>query len=76
MPKISIMYDRSETDELGIKLMAEEMGIELGYLPFYKVSVGFDSGSHSFRSIGRDLTKALGEVRVVLNRTQSKGRRI
>ncbi len=76
MPDISIMYDRSETDELGIRLTAEDMGVELGYLPFYKVSVGFDNGGHSFRSPGRDLTEALGETRVVLNRTQSKGRRI
>jgi glutathione synthase/RimK-type ligase-like ATP-grasp enzyme len=70
------MYDRSETDELGIRITAEDMGVELGYLPFYKVSVGFDNGGHSFRSLGRDLTGALGETRVVLNRTQSKGRRI
>ena len=76
MPDISIMYDRSETDELGIRITAEDMGVELGYLPFYKVSVGFDNGGHSFRSLGRDLTEALGETRVVLNRTQSKGRRI
>ena len=76
MPDISIMYDRSETDELGIRITAEDMGVELGYLPFYKVSVGFDNGGYSFRSLGRDLTEALGKTRVVLNRTQSKGRRI
>ena len=69
MPDISIIYDRSETDELGIRITAEDMGVELGYLPFYKVSVGFDNGGYSFRSLGRDLTEALGKTRVVLNRT-------
>ena len=71
-----MLYDRSETDELGIRLTAEEMGISLGYLPFYKVSVGFNSHGLSYRSLGRDYTEALRDTRVVLNRTQSKGRRL
>ncbi|MFH0850217.1 MAG: hypothetical protein V1924_04675 [Candidatus Bathyarchaeota archaeon] len=76
MPEISMLYDRSETDELGIRLTAEEMGVELGYLPFYKVSVGFDSQGISYRSLGKDYTEALRDTKVILNRTQSKGRRI
>ncbi len=76
MPDISMLYDRSETDELGIRLTAEEMGIDLGYLPFYKVSVGFDSRGISYKSLGKDYTDILRNTKVVLNRTQSKGRRL
>ena len=71
-----MLYDRSETDELGIKLTAEKMGIEIGYLPFHKVSVCFDSGGLTYRSLGKNYTEVLGETEVVLNRTQSKSRRL
>lgn len=76
MTDIAMVYDRSETDEMGIKLTADEMGIDLGYLPFYKVSVGFDSDGFTARSLGQDYVEAFKEVRVVLNRTQSKNRRL
>ncbi len=76
MANIAMLYDRSETDELGIRLTAEEMGIELGYLPFHKVAVGFDTDGFSYRTLGRDHSDKLKDIRVVLNRTQSKGRRM
>ena len=76
MTDIVMVYDRSETDELGIRLTAEEMGIDLGYLPFHKVAVSFGNDSFTYGSLGRDYTKALDGVRVVLNRTQSKSRRL
>ena len=76
MTDIAILYDRSESDELGIKLTAEQMGIELSYLPFYKVAFGFDRGGFDFRTTGKDYTRNLSETRVVLNRGQSKNRRI
>ena len=76
MTDISMLYDRSETDELGIRLTAEHMGIDLGYLPFHKTVVGFSNNGFSYRSIGKDYTDALKETRVVLNRTQSKSRDI
>ena len=76
MANVAMLYDRSETDELGIRLTAEQMGIELEFLPFHKVAVAFDSRGHSYRSLGRDFTDDLDEVRVVLNRTQSKHRRL
>jgi glutathione synthase/RimK-type ligase-like ATP-grasp enzyme len=76
MADIAILYDRSESDELGIRLTAERMGIELGYLPFYKVAFGFGKGSYKFRSSGKDYTETLKETRVVLNRGQSKNRRV
>jgi len=76
MADISILYDQSETDELGIRLTAEQMGVDLGYLPFHKTAVGFSNDGFSYRSVGKDYSEALKETRVVLNRTQSKSRRI
>jgi glutathione synthase/RimK-type ligase-like ATP-grasp enzyme len=76
LPDISILYDRSETDELGIKKTAEELGIKLGYLPFYKVAIGFDESSLTYESMGKNYTKELEDTKVILNRTQSKARRI
>lgn len=76
MADIAIAYDRSETDEMGIKLTAERMGIDLEYLPFYKTAVGIGSQGFVYRSLGRDYTERLRGIRVVLNRTQSKNRRI
>jgi hypothetical protein len=68
MPEIAILYDRSETDELGIKFTAEEMGIELGYIPFHKVSVRFGRTGFNYRSLGKNLTGDLTAIQVVLNR--------
>jgi glutathione synthase/RimK-type ligase-like ATP-grasp enzyme len=76
MADIAILYDRSESDELGIRLTAERMGIELGYLPFYKVAFGFNKDGYEFRSPGKDYTETLKGTRVVLNRGQSKNRRV
>ena len=76
MANIAMLYERSETDELGIRLTADEMGVELDYLPFHKVAVAFDADGFSYRTLGRDHSDKLNDIRVVLNRTQSKGRRI
>lgn len=76
MTDIAMVYDRSETDEIGINLTAQEMEIDLYYLPFYKVSVGFGNSGYSYRSPGRDHTAALRDIKVVLNRIQSKNRPI
>jgi glutathione synthase/RimK-type ligase-like ATP-grasp enzyme len=76
MANIALLYDRSETDELGIRLTAEWVGVELDYFPFHKVALGFDTDGYSYRSLGKDYSDKLSDVRVVLNRTQSKGRRM
>jgi glutathione synthase/RimK-type ligase-like ATP-grasp enzyme len=76
VPDISILYDQSESDELGIKLTAQEMGIDLGYIPFFKTAFTFGNNNFSLRTIGKDYTKELQKTRVVLNRCQSKSRRI
>lgn len=73
---IAILYERSETDEMGIKLTAREMGINLVYIPFRKVSICADNGGYGFRSKGKDYSKLVEDVGVVLNRAQSKNRRL
>ncbi len=76
MPDISILYDQSESDELGIRLTAQEMGIELGYIPFYKVAYSFNEKGYKLGTTGKDYTSMLRSSQVVLNRCQSKSRRI
>lgn len=76
MAEIAMLYDRSETDEMGINATAEEMGISLEYLPFHKVALSFGNDDFAYRSVGRDYTEALNGIRVIINRTQSKNRRL
>jgi len=73
---IAILYERSETDELGIKLTAREMGINLVYIPFRKVSICMSNDEYSVRSKGKDYSTLVKDVSVVLNRAQSKNRRL
>ncbi len=72
---IGILYERSETDEMGIRLTAEELGINLVYIPFRKVAVHLDEDGYGVRSKGKDYSKVIEDVSVVLNRAQSKNRR-
>jgi glutathione synthase/RimK-type ligase-like ATP-grasp enzyme len=76
MTEMAMLYDRSETDELGIRMTAEEMGVDLGFIPFHKVAFRFDTNGFDLRSLGKNFTEQLKDVRVVLNRTQSKSRRL
>lgn len=73
---IGILFESSETDEKGIKMTAEEMGIDLIYIPFRKVAVRLDEHGYSLRTKGRDFTETLKDLTVVLNRAQSKNRRL
>ncbi len=73
---IGILFESSETDEKGIKLTAEEMGIDLTYIPFRKVAVRFDGNGYKLRTRGKDFTNILKDIDVVLNRAQSKNRRL
>ena len=76
MTEISILYERSETDELGIRYTAKEQGIPLSFLPFHKVSMGIVDGMFKYRSKGRNFLNRLDESKVIINRTQGKHRRI
>jgi len=70
------LYERSETDEMGIKLTAEELGINLVYIPFRKVAIRLDKDGYDVRSKGKDYSRVIEDVEVVLNRAQSKNRRL
>ena len=76
MSDIALLYDRSETDEQGIRFVAEDMGIDLGFLPFHKVIIGVKKGELIYKSAGRDLHEPLNDTKIVINRTQAKNRRI
>lgn len=74
--KTGILYERSETDEMGIKLTAEELGVDIEYIPFRKISVCLHNNGYGIRSIGKDYSNIVKDVAVVFNRTQSKNRRL
>jgi glutathione synthase/RimK-type ligase-like ATP-grasp enzyme len=73
---IGILFESSETDEKGINMTAEQMGIDLVYIPFRKVAVRLDEHGYSIRTKAKDYTKVLKDIKVVLNRAQSKNRRL
>ena len=70
------MYEYAETDEMGIRLTAEEMGIDLVYIPFRKVSISIHNDGFNFKTKRRDLAKSLEDVNAVLNRMQSRNGRL
>ena len=73
---IGLLYERSENDEMGIKLTAEEMGADLIYIPFRKVAVTIGNNTFSVKSKGKNYTDIIKNLPVVLNRAQSKNRRL
>jgi hypothetical protein len=58
---IGILYERSETDELGINLL---------YIPFRKVAIHLTKDRYSVRSKGKNYSKTIEDVKVVLNSTK------
>jgi glutathione synthase/RimK-type ligase-like ATP-grasp enzyme len=73
---IAITYEYAESDEIGIKLTAAEMGIDLIYVPFRKISTTFSEEGYGFRSIGKNYMQTIEDIAVILNRAQSKNRRL
>jgi glutathione synthase/RimK-type ligase-like ATP-grasp enzyme len=73
---IGILFESSETDEKGIKMTAEQMGVDLVYIPFRKVAVRLDGNGYNIRTKAKDYTETLKGIEVVLNRAQSKNRRL
>lgn len=73
---IAIAYEYPESDELGIKLTAQEMGVDLVYLPFRKVAVFVNSHGFSYKSRVTDYREIIDNVNAVINRMQSKNRRL
>ena len=73
---IALLYERSEPDEAGIKLTAQEMGIDLTFIPFRKIALAISKSGFTAKTRGKDYTATFNDVKVVLNRAQSKNRRI
>jgi len=73
---IALLYERSETDEMGIKLTAQEMGIDLTFIPFRKIALTISKNGFAAKTRGKDYTQAVKGIAVVLNRAQSKNRRL
>jgi len=73
---IALLYERSENDENGIKLTAQQLGIDLTFLPFRKIALSISKNGFSAKTKGKDYTATINEVEVVLNRAQSKNRRL
>jgi len=73
---IALLYERSETDELGIKQTAQEMGIPLTFIPFRKIAFSIHKNKFTATTKGKDYTDTVENAAVVLNRAQSKNRRL
>ncbi len=73
---IALLYERSENDENGIKLTAQQLGIDLTFIPFRKIALSISKEGFSAKTKGKDYTGAIENTKVVLNRAQSKNRRL
>jgi len=73
---IALLYERSENDENGIKLTAQQLGIDLVFIPFRKIALSIGKEGFSAKTKGKDYTQTVQNTKVVLNRAQSKNRRL
>jgi glutathione synthase/RimK-type ligase-like ATP-grasp enzyme len=73
---IALLYERSETDETGIKQTAQELGIPLTFIPFRKIALTISKNGFTAKTKGKDYTQPFKDTAVVLNRAQSKNRRL
>ncbi len=73
---IALLYERSENDENGIKLTAQQLGIDLTFIPFRKIALSISKEGFSAKTKGKDYTSIIENTKVVLNRAQSKNRRL
>ena len=73
---IALLYERSENDENGIKLTASQLGIDLVFIPFRKVALSISKDGFTAKTKGKDYTSLINDTKVVLNRAQSKNRRL
>src|SRR4030066_826538 len=73
---IALLYERSENDENGIKLTAQQLEIDLSFIPFRKIALSIGKDGFTAKTKGKDYTKTFDATKVVLNRAQSKNRRL
>ncbi|MGO8806429.1 MAG: ATP-grasp domain-containing protein [Candidatus Bathyarchaeia archaeon] len=73
---IALLYERSENDENGIKLTAHQLDVDLTFLPFRKIALSISKEGFKAKTKGKNYTATIEDVAVVLNRAQSKNRRL
>ncbi len=73
---IALLYERSENDENGLKLTAQQLGIDLLFLPFRKIALSIGKDGFNAKTKGKNYTSIIDDIAVVLNRAQSKNRRL
>ncbi|MBS7646430.1 MAG: hypothetical protein QXK93_03225 [Candidatus Bathyarchaeia archaeon] len=73
---IAILCEQTGTDEMGIQLTAEKHGINLTFIPFRKTSFLIANNRWQIKSLSKDFSEELKNVSVILNRAQSKNRRL
>jgi glutathione synthase/RimK-type ligase-like ATP-grasp enzyme len=73
---IALLYERSETDEAGIKQTAQQLGIDLKFIPFRKIALTISNKEFNAKTKGKDYLDTFNQTSVVLNRAQSKNRRL
>src|SRR5512136_1010016 len=73
---IALLYERSEADEMGLRLTAEALGIDLTFVPFRKIAFSIGKQGFDAKTRGKDYSEEIENTAVVLNRAQSKNRRI
>ena len=73
---IALLYERSENDEAGIKQTAQQLGIDLNFIPFRKIALAISKEGFSAKTKGKDYTETFNQTAVILNRAQSKNRRL
>lgn len=73
---IALLYERSETDEMGIKLTAKKLGVDLTFIPFRKIAFSIFNNNFLAKTKGKVFTQIIEDTKVVLNRAQSKNRRL
>lgn len=69
---LAILYEYPDTDEEGIKITAQDMGIDLKHIPFRKISVLIGNGVVSFKSRRTDYFPLIEDVTAILNRVKAR----
>ncbi|MCL1970245.1 MAG: hypothetical protein FWF66_02130 [Candidatus Bathyarchaeota archaeon] len=73
---IALLYERSENDEAGIKQTAQQLGLDLKFIPFRKIALTISKEGFNVKTKGKDYLETFSQTAVVLNRAQSKNRRL
>ncbi|MCS7124703.1 MAG: hypothetical protein NZ932_04735 [Candidatus Bathyarchaeota archaeon] len=73
---IAILCEQLGIDEMGIQLTAEKLGVNITLIPSRKIFFLFANGNYRIGSANRDFSEITKNVSVVLNRAQSRNRRL